>query len=96
MSFKTRLFTGHGLCYADNSDARTQGRFKLCQGGVRFVAGVGVCDKCGVINRLVEPSAEQPEDSPGNVLTFLRADPPKQARDGAGLSFPARTDFRML
>ncbi|HEX5731563.1 MAG TPA: hypothetical protein VF131_01920 [Blastocatellia bacterium] len=80
MSFKTRLFTGQGLCYADNTDPRTASRFKLCQGSVFFVAGVGKCDRCGIINRLVEPGAEQPDDSPGNVLTFLRADPPKQAR----------------
>jgi hypothetical protein len=80
MIYKTSLFTGQGLCYADNTDPRTAGRFKLCQGGVMFVAGVGKCDRCGIINRLVEPSAEQPDNSPGNILTILRADPPKQAR----------------
>lgn len=78
--FKTSLFTGDGLCYADNTDPRTKGRLRRCQGGVLFAAGVGQCERCGIINRLVKPSAEQPKDSPDNVLTLFRADPPKQAR----------------
>jgi RNA-binding protein YhbY len=45
-----------------------------------FVAGVGKCDRCSIVNRLVETSAAQPIDSLGNILTFFRADPPKYAR----------------
>ena len=80
MIYKTSLFTGHGACYADNTDPRTVSRLKLCQGGVMFAAGVGKCERCGIVNRLVEKSAAPTVDLLGNVLTIFRADPPKQAR----------------